>query len=506
MIQREWTPQDILVMFRRRWILITVLAVVGASLGYGVSRFIPNEYRSQTLVLVEQPTVPSDIVKPVDTTDLSQRLASMQEEILSRTSLEPLIRQFGLYPEDMGHVPIEDLVGRLQKSINVVPIMPMAPTQTKSMPGFYVSVTLGDPRAAQGVCAQVTSMFIDESLRLRQQHSEDTTKFLQQQVDDAKSKLDASDANLAAFKSRYRGSLPDEEHLNVNMLSTYASQLDAVTQALARAQDDKSFLQSGLTQQVAAWQASQSGHNPETLQQQLAALQNKLATLQGQYTDDHPDVIKTKNDIAALKKRMAEGEDPNKEAAVGNDHKTTVEPAQIAQLRAQIHTLDEVILERTKQQEQIQQQIKVLQGRVQASPAVEQEYKKVTRDYDTALGFYNDLLKKRDESEMATNLEHRQEGEQFRVLDPASLPDTPSFPNRPLFALGGLSGGLVLGLGLAFLLELRDTSLKTEKDIEAFLHLPVLAAVPAIEVLSGTKTKQAVKPQPANVVETTARS
>jgi uncharacterized protein involved in exopolysaccharide biosynthesis len=153
-------------------------------------------------------------------------------------------------------------------------------------------------------------------------------------------------------------------------------------------------------------------------------------------------------------------------------------------LRGQIHQHEVEIEERTKQQDGLQQQIKLYQTRVQSTPAVEQEYKAITRDYQTALDFYNDLLKKRDQSAMATDLERRQEGEQFQVLDPANLPSKPSFPNLPLFVTAGTLGGL--GLALSFFLgtELMDTSLRTEKEVEAQLHLPVLAMVPAIKAIS----------------------
>lgn len=494
MTERELTPQDYIAILHRRWGLIVVLTIIGPVLAYGVSRFLPNRYKSQTLVLVEQPTVPSDFVKPVDTSDINQRLASMQQQILSRTRLEPIIRQFGLYSNDINRKPMEDLVARLQKAIEVTPILPMAETRARDLPGFYVNVTMDNPRTAQEVCTAVTSMFIEQNLHLRQQHSEDTTQFLAQQLAEAKAKLDEQDAKLAVFKSRYLGSLPDEEKTNLNLLMGLTSQLDAATQALARAQQDKSFAESMLTQQIGAWQASQTGHNPETLEQQLGVLQTQLASLQARYTDDYPDVIKTKNDIIALKKKFAESEAQKKGANPESSPRSTMEPLQITQLRAQIHTLDQVIAEKTREQDQIKQQIKVFQERVQSSPAIEQQYKELTRDYQTALDFYNDLLKKRDQSAMAADLERRQEGEQFRVLDPANLPDKPSFPNRPLFALGGLGGGLALGLGLSFLLEMRDTSLRTERDVEFTLRLHVLAMIPAIELPAEKKPKQPADP------------
>ncbi len=492
MAQRELTPQDYIAMLRRRWVPIVILTLIGPPIAYGVSRILPDRYKSQTLVLVEQQTVPSDFVKPVDTSDISQRLASMQQQILSRSRLEPIIRQFGLYSNEMSRKPMEVLVAQLQKAIEVTPILPMAETRASNLPGFYVNVTLDNPRTAQEVCTTVTSMFIEENLHLRQQHSEDTTQFLAQQLADAKAKLDEQDAKLAAFESHNLGSLPDEEKTNLNLLTGLTSQLDAATQALSRAQQDKSFAESMLTQQVAAWQASQGGGNPETMEQQLSALQTELARLEARYTEDHPDVIKAKNDVAALKKKIADSE-AQKTPDSEKNLKSTVEPQQIAQLRAQIHTYDQVIAERAREQDQVKQQIKVFQGRIQSSPAVEQQYKALTRDYQTALEFYNDLLKKRDQSAMASDLERRQEGEQFRVLDPANLPDRPSFPNRPLFALGGFGGGLGLGLGLAFVLEMRDTSFRTERDVEFSLHLPVLAMIPAIEPLSVKKLRKSAK-------------
>src|ERR1700691_4476136 len=496
MIQRELTQADYIAILRRRWVLITVLAIIGAPLAYGVSRTLPNRYKSQTLVLIEPPTVPTDFVKPVITTEINARLASMQEEILSRTRLEPIIHQYGLYSGDVNRVPPDALVARLQKDIEITPIQPMAETRAQELPGFHIIVTLDNPQTAQEVCSAVTHMFIEESIRLRQQRSEDTTQFFAQQLVDAKAKLDEQDSKLAAFTSHYIGSLPDEEQGNLNLLMGLTSQLDAATQALARAQQDKSFAESMLAQQVGAWQAVQSGSSPQTMDTQLTALQTQLTNLQARYTDDYPDVVKTKNAIAALQKKIADSDTPL--ASDDKTSKTASEPAQIAQLRAEVHTTDQVIAEKTKEQAKIQQEIKIYQDRVESSPAVEQQYKELTRDYQTALDFYNDLLKKRDQSAMATDLERHQEGEQFKILDPANLPDQPSFPNRPAFTLGGLGGGLALGLAIAFLLELRDTSFRTERDVEFALRLPVLAMAPSIGELLATQSQHPVIQKPGD--------
>ena len=251
-----------------------------------------------------------------------------------------------------------------------------------------------------------------------------------------------------------------------------------------------------LSQQVAAWQATKTGQNPDTVQQQLTALESQLTSLQARYTDDYPDVIKAKADIAALKKKIAEGGDQT----VVEDKNPKVEPAQITQLRAVIRNDDQTISEKTKEQDQIRQQIKTYQGRIQSTPGVEQQFKELTRGYQTAVQSYNDLQKKYQDSEMAVDLERKQQGQQFRVLDPANLPDRPSFPNRPLFAFGGFGAGLGLGVVLALFIEIQNTSMRSERDVEFALRLPVLAMVPAIDPHG--KKEKAILPVPPAVIPT----
>lgn len=494
MIERELTPSDYLSMFRRRWVLILVLTVIGGPLAYAVSYLVPVKYESQTLVLVQQPTVPTSYVSPVDNTGISERLASMQQQILSRARLEPIIRRLGLFSKDLDKVPMDDLVARLQDAIEVKAVQPMAETRATSLPGFSVAVTLDNPQTAQQVCTAVTSLFIEQNLQLRQEHSEDTTDFLTQQLNGAKEQLDAQDAKLAAFQTRYLGTLPENEQMNLNILSSLNGQLQSVTQAQSGTQQGKSFTESMLSEQLALWHQSQSENNPETLAQQLVHLQTQLAELRVRYTDDYPDVIKTKNDIAALQARIAKsGQTQAADTTTVKPQAGTIEPMQIAHLRAQLRGYDETLAMQTKEQEKLNEAIKLYEGRIQSTPAIQQQYKELTRGYQTALESYNDLLKKRDSAAMATSLERQQRSEQFTVLDPANLPDEPSFPNRPKFALGGVAGGLFAGFGLALLLGLRDTSMRTERDVELSLRLPVLCVIPSVDPLSlkeGNSTRQ----------------
>ena len=162
------------------------------------------------------------------------------------------------------------------------------------------------------------------------------------------------------------------------------------------------------------------------------------------------------------------------------DKEGVAEPPEIRQLRVQIHQYDAAITDATREQKRLQNQIGLFQGRVALSPNVEEQYKALNRDYDTAQKIYADLLAKKSESEMQTDMELRQQGEQMRLLNPSDLPEAPSFPSRILFAGGGLGAGLVLGLGLALWLELRDKSIRTEQDLIAVLGLPMLVSVPWI--------------------------
>jgi uncharacterized protein involved in exopolysaccharide biosynthesis len=282
----------------------------------------------------------------------------------------------------------------------------------------------------------------------------------------------------------------------MNMLAGLSSQLDAVTNQLYRAQQDKAYQESMLAQQLSAWQMSQKSGEPreDTLEKQLADSQAQLVAMEAHYTASHPDVVKLKEDIAALKRKIeGNAARANDRTAQGQEPAGGTEAPEIQKLRFQIHQTEILIRERTRDQARLKEQLGVYQARLSMSPAVEQQYKELTRDYQTALQFYSELLAKKSQSEMATSLERRQQGEQFRVMDPPNLPEKPSFPNRPLFAGGGLGVGLALGIGITLLLEFRDKSLRTEDDVERFLGLPTLAMVPLINDRKGDK-KPAARP------------
>ncbi len=483
---RQLNTEDYLAILRRRWWVILLCAVAGAVGTYQYSRKLPNLYTSQTLVMIEMPRVPENYVKPVVTEQFDRRLGTMREEILSRSHLEPIIDRLGLFKEARGRVPIEDLVERLRKPISIKPVRSVLES-TNVLPGFYIAFTAESPQVAQQVCTELASAFMQENLRLREQRAMDTKDFLRDELKEAKHKLDEQDSRLADFKRQYLGQLPDQEQTNLHILTGLNTQLQGVTQELSRSFEDKAHAESLLAQQNVAWEWSKAGTNPQTLEQQLTALQSQLVTLEGRYTSRHPDVIKMRNDIEQLKKKLAAARVVENDKPADAQKAALAEPPHIQQLRNQIYHYERTIAEKTQEKAKVEEQIKLYQSRIQMSPLIEQKYKDLTRDYTTALTFYNELLTKKTQADMATNLEHRQEGEQFRVMDPPNLPQKPSYPDRQLYAGGGLGGGLALGLAFTMLLEARDKSIRTERDVLVFLNLPTLAMLPAVGRGSGIK-------------------
>jgi protein tyrosine kinase modulator len=469
---KQLTFDDYLAIFRRRkWTLLICLAVCTTA-GYLLSLVLPKQYTSQTVILVQQLAVPDSYVTDISSGDLKQRLTALQQQILSRSALEAIINKFGLYSDERAQVSMETFVARLQKKIKVTPVKPMPESNSTQLPGFILSVSDRDRALAQKLCNEVSAMFLNENVRVRQKQAQGTTEFLTKTVEDAKKRLDEQDAKLAAFKSRYLGALPDDQQANLSILSGLNNQLQAANEALSRAQEDKTFAESMLAQQS----ASQSGGSP-SLEKQLADMRSQLSALQIKYTDEHPDVMRLKQNISDLKQKIAASE---KSGVPANKTEMAVDTPEIQQLRAQVHQYDAIVKEKTAEQRDIQRQIAMYQGRVQLSPNVEQQYKQLTRDYQAAMDSYNDLLKKRSDSAMESDINSQQRSAEFRVLDPPNLPDSPSFPNPLYFTLGGFGAGLAFGLGAMVLGEARDKTLRTEDDVEFFLQLPTLANIPSV--------------------------
>ena len=478
-------------MLRRRLKVILIPLLVAPIAGFGISYIFSPRYTSQSMVLVEGQKVPSNLVTPVITADFTQRIQTLTTQVMGGSRLRPMIQSLGVAKPGEDSKLIEDI----RSNVTVTPVITSMSAAASAglsgqkkkpsitdepLPGFNVNYTDSDAKRAQKICDGVTSLIVDENLRSRADIATETTKFLGRQVEEAKQAIDDLDAKLAAFKKQYMGQLPTDVDTNLRMLASLNSQLDATTQTLNRAQQDKSYTESLLAQQIAAWKSSQSTTNPQTLEQQLSQLQAQLIQLQARYTDDHPDVIKTKSDIAKVQARLDEVNKQISSVAAQPDSGTNSagEPAEVRQLRLQVHQYQEVIQQSTADQKKLQAQINVYEARTAMSPSVEEQYRELTRDYDNAQSFYKDLLAKKSAADVATNMENEQQGEQMVILQSANLPDSPSFPTRAILAAGGLAAGLGLGMLIAILLEFSDRSIRTDKDIAAAMDLPVLISVP----------------------------
>lgn len=482
--------QDFAAMLRRRAKIILIPTLLAPLAGYLISYVFPAKFTSQSVVLVEAQKVPESMVQPVVSQDLTARVSTLQQQILAESKLRPLVDR--LFPQknpaDVG-VMIDTI--RANLAVESVPSDLLAidtsnpkakQPNTSPFPGFYVKYTAPGAREAQMVCNQLTTMLVDENSRQIAEAATGTSEVPNRGIEDAKNNLDGMDAKLAEFKKQYVGQLPGDKENNLKILTGLNSQLAANTQTLNRAQQDKSYA----AQQVAAWKNSQIT-SPETLRKQLSELQTQLLQLKSKYTDDHPDVIKTKADIDAVKTKLADINKASVNPADDNIAKgSPVEPAEIRQLRLEVHQYEDFIAAATRDQKHLQQEISGYQSKVSLSPAVEEQYKQLTRDYDNALKSYQDQLAKKSSADLTVKMNNQAVGERMFPLNPADLPDSPSFPNRLFFALGGLAAGLAVGAGIALLLELKDNSIRDERDAEAVLELPTLIAIPW--VLTNTET------------------
>jgi uncharacterized protein involved in exopolysaccharide biosynthesis len=489
---RELTMDDYLAMLRRRLKVILIPALLAPLAGFAASYAFAPKYTSQSTVLVEGQKVPDNYVQSVITADFTQRVQTLSQEVLSPSRLRPMIQNLGLAKPDEEN----KLISEIQSNMTVEPVVTSmsaaaaaagisgakkkkASTTDEPVPGFNVNFTDSNPARAQKICNAMTSLIVDENLRSRASVAQGTTEFLSRQVDDAKRALDEQDSKLATFKKQYMGQLPTDIDNNMRMLMALNTQLDASTQTLSRAQQDKAYTESMLSQQISAWKSSLSSTNPQTLETQLTQLQGQLLQLQARYTADYPDVIKTKADIAEVEKKLKEVNAASAASAPdGGDKASAAEPAEIRQLRLQIHQYQQVIDQANIDQKRLQSQIAVYQSRTSMSPSVEEQYKLLTRDNDNAQAFYKDLLSKKSSAALGTSMENQQQGEQMHILSSAGMPDSPTFPNRPMLAAGGLGVGLAIGLLIAIWLEFSDKSIRTEKDAASVMDLPLLISVP----------------------------
>ena len=478
------------IMRRRIWYLVIpfVLIILGTVL---FVIFAPRLYKATTLVLVSPQQVPEALVHSTVTTRIEERLQSIAQEVMSRTRLERVIAEFHLYQKESRNLSKEEIVEKMQKDIKVE-----LPTKRDEKGFFTISYIGTDPTVVTSVTNRLTSLFIEENLLIREKQATGTTEFLTSELTTTKTKLDQLEAALSQYKRQHMGELPEQRDTNLRILEQIQLQSQRVGENLRAAQDRKLYIQKQLSDLELPISASGGGGTPAgketrvssgrssasstalsnsspvpevagSYESQKDAQNRQLDELTSKYTDSHPDVI-------AAKKKLAELEKKKETYNVKNDprHK---------ELRNQL-TINDIEIKRFRSEEaQISSQMNHYRGRIENVPSREQEMASLVREYQNTKETHELLMKKSQDAQQAENLERRQKGEQFRVIDPARLPEKPFSPDIPKVLLIGLALSIGCSFGLAFIREQMDRSFHDAGDAEVTLGLRVLATIPKIE-------------------------
>jgi len=436
---------------RRPWLVIVPL-VLSLGVAVALSLLLPPRYRSSTLILVAPDQMPTNFVPQMSTERVTHRLQTLRQEVQSRTRLEVVARELDPYGT-LGKEPLIDTIERMRKSVIVT---------VKGNDAFSIEFEHRDSKMAMLVADRLTSLFMDEVVGARQRQVSTAYEFIERQLQDARQQLEQKETALREYKEAHMGQLP--EQVQANLATLQRLQLEQQTTA------------DGLRKATDALLLMESTHNPVGVPgapappDSLAAMRALMAQLKTRYTDRHPDVRALQSRIDALEKAAANAGpgapvlDPGAAAAGLRLREARVE---VQSLRARLVDVD--------------RRIAAFQARVEAAPRREQEILGLTRDYQKLSENYTALLSKKLDAEMASRLERQQKGQQFRILDPAYLPERPSFPNRGLFALAGALVGILLGVGLAVVIDVLDPTMKDAESVSSAFTFPVLAVIPYVK-------------------------
>jgi polysaccharide chain length determinant protein (PEP-CTERM system associated) len=471
------------IVLRRKWWILGPL-FFGWAIVFASAWFLPPTYISESTILVEPPKVPSNLVEPNVQVDLADRVQSMSTQVLSRTRLLNLIQRFNLYP---GYASSpDDQVVKMRDDVKMELIKSETNTSGKAeIVAFKVSYKAPAADAAQKVTIALTSFFVDENVRASQEQSEATTLFLDSQVRAVAQTLADQEAKVRAFESEHDGSLPTQLDSNLRILQGVQSQLQAAQVARERLMQNQTYLNSLQTQYQ---NMSDTSITPQSIETQLESARSSLAAMEARYTDDHPDVKKLKETIASLerlKKEMAN--EARDQLESGETPQAVGQQNAMSNLKTQMK-MNQMELQRTTQEMQrLEQTAAVYQARLNATPAVEAQMADMMRDFGNQKKEYQELLGKKTESQLATSLERQQQGAQFRVIDPPSLPDKPNFPDRFKFSLGAIGAGLALAILCGFGAEFLDDRIRGEQALAGATSLPILAEIPSLSTAKELK-------------------
>lgn len=488
---------------RRRHIHFLIPLFLGWIMVWSASWILPVRFQAGTLILVEQPTMPKDYVMPNVNDNLQDRLQSITQQILSRTRLLLIIDQLNLYSGGRKPLTQDEKVDQMRKDIDIELVRDARENQITA---FNIYYTARDPHIAQQVTGELSKLFINANLEVRQQQSEDTTKFLETQLESARTNLSEQEEKIREFKGQHLGDLPSQQASNLQILSGFQQQLVNEQDALNTAQQQRVYLQTLINQYSALHGTTRTADGTPTrlpaIEQELDKLKAQLADLSSRYTDSYPDIRNLKAQIAKTEKvRDALIADLRKKSvdtsagsnATVNDPVEISQNSPLLQLQGQLQANQSEIKNREQAVASLKGKIGDYQARLNQEPMTEQQMADLTRGYDQSKASYDDLLKKKNQSAMATSMELLQQGERFSVLDPPSLPLKPAFPNRLKLCGMGLGVGLALGVLVAGAFEFLDDRIHSEKELKSLLPMFVMSEIP--EIMNASDEQKSKKKQ-----------
>jgi polysaccharide biosynthesis transport protein len=465
------TAAEYIGMLQRRkwWIICSVFAISGVIAC--VSLLLPKNYRSETLILVEPQKIPEDYVRATVTSDATDRLQTISEEIMSRTRLEKIIHDLNLYPDLAGKKSRDEIVAIMRKDITVDVITDTRP-EKHSVGAFKIAYVAPTPLVARRVTQEIADLYIEENLHVRQQQALGTSQFIDNEMVKARVALEQQEEKIRQFNAEHLGALPEQEQSNLQLISQYQSQAQANSEAIDRANQQRVYLQSMLSMNGSG-KGQGSSVVISSAQTELQKKHQELAEARQRYTDSHPDVIRLKNEVAALDLAANnQPQGPVMDASAGSEN-TRDFPSQLA-------AIQQVIQSRSDKESSLEARIRSLQGRIATQPEVQSQFADLSRDYQAMQKNYQLLEEKSQASGMATQLENHNESEQFRIIDAADLPSKPHSPNLIIINAAGLLVSLMTGVLLALFSEMRDPTIHDSDELGRYLAIPLMAAIPTI--------------------------
>lgn len=497
---------EILLALRRRIWLVALPPLVSFFMALLYSSTLPDVYQSDMLIAIDPQRVPDAFVRSTVTLETDRRLDTLTVQVLSRTVLEELIREFDLYKEARRKKPLEDVVDEMRRNVSVDLEIPRPRWGQPPQPSaFHVRFNYDDPTIAALVTQHIGTLFVEQNSKDRGALAGATNRFLETQLNDARRRLERQESRLEDFRQRHGKELPTQMLSNMNALTNAQLQAQSLVESLARDRDRKQMLErlyrEAASEPPVVTPAGTSPAAPNTAlvgsaQEQLATARATLKNLTLRYKADHPDVIRAERLVAELEPTAEEemkiaagtqGQSPSDSALIVAD---PTRREALRQMRAEIESLDRQVAFKESEERRVRGEIAEYQRRIEAVPGLESEWVALTRDYDTQQQAYKELLAKSTAAQVAMNLEAQDIGERFRIVDPAAVPVHPLPAIRARVNAIGMAIGLLFGLGVAALLEIGDASFRSDADVLEVLALPVLASVPLIETAEDRKRRQ----------------